>query len=134
MDGVRDRNASPISLGLEGAMVVEVDTALYALAAVFRACYKLTDRCYFFLARAEDNPGAILVHISPKQPDANLRQYLGEFCNELLDQQIRETLSREAGALRDLIAAQAFAEGNLLDSQRDEGDYETDPRSIGSRR
>jgi hypothetical protein len=30
-----------------------------------------------------------------------------------------------------LIVAQAFSEGNLLDEQRDHGDFESDPLGIG---
>ena len=56
---------------------------------------------------------------------------IGEFCNELLDQQLRLALSREAGPIREILFAQAFAEGNLLDPQRDEGDYQSDPLGIG---
>ncbi len=38
-----------------------------------------------------------------------------DFKNALLDQQVRQDLSRETSTLRELIVAKAFAEGNFLD-------------------
>jgi His-Xaa-Ser system protein HxsD len=96
--------------------------------AVSRAAYKFTDRCYLFLSRSE--PGWMKVTLGTKDEKQNLASLLGEFCNELLDQQIREDLAKEAGPIRDLIVAQAFAEGNLLDPQRDDGSYEDDALGI----
>ncbi len=134
MEGVRESVARPMSLALGSMIAIELDTSLYGLDAIFRAAYRFTDRCYIFLARVPEASTLVVVTLMAKQPAADLRPLVGELCNELIDQQIRLALAREAGPLRDLIVAQAFAEGNLLDEQRDVGDFESDPLGIGSGR
>jgi His-Xaa-Ser system protein HxsD len=120
---------------MEGdAIALEIDTSLYSQRAILRACYKLTDRCYILLTRCTENPSKVCLALSPKKAETAPAPLAGEVCNELIDQQIREELARDMAPLREIIAAQAFAEGNLLDTQRDDGDYEADPLGIGNGR
>lgn len=135
MEGSRECNIEPMALSIGDSFVsIEVDTSLYALDAIFRATYCLTDRCYIFLSRIPESPDLISVTLMVKGSKVEVRPLVGEFWNALVDHQIRLTLSREVGPLRELIVAQAFAEGNLLDDQRDDGDYESDPLGIGTGR
>lgn len=118
-----------ILLGVD--LAFEVDTTIYELDAVLRVAYQFTDRCYLFIARDEKDPRRLTVYMGAKSADADPAALAGDFSNALIDQQLRAVLAREAGPLRELIVAQAFAEGNLLDPQRDEGDYREDPHGIG---
>ena len=113
-----------------GSVAVEVSTTIYDMDTVFRAAYKFTDRAYAFLANSEEE-GTLVVTLMAKNGKVDLGPVVGEFLNELVDQKIRAQLQAEAGSIRDLIVAQAFSEGNLLDPQRDDGDYQTDPLGIG---
>jgi His-Xaa-Ser system protein HxsD len=134
MNGVRESTFEPRVLTIGGAVVAaEVDLSIYSLRTVLRACYKFTNNCYVFIARTEDGSW-ISVSLRAKGPDKNLVALVGEFFNELLDQQVRENLEKEMQPVRELIVAQAFAEGNLLDPLRDEGNYEEDPLGIGGTR
>ena len=117
-----------------GQLILKVDSTVYSKPCLFRTCYKFTDRCYVFLSHDEDDQKTIITVLSPKAESVDLNQLSGEFFNELLDQQVRDSLSKETGELRNLIVAQAFAEGNLLDESRDEGDYEADPLGISKHR
>jgi len=131
---IRDSQPTPVAISLgHNQAALEVDLTIYAERAVSRASYKFTDRCYLLLSRSEQ-PGWLKVTFGAKHEKQDLGPLLGEFCNELLDQQIRDDLSIEAGPIRDLIVAQAFAEGNLLDPQRDDGSYEDDALGIGTLR
>ena len=134
MKGVRHSCAEPKILALGDSLIAaEVDLSIYSLPSVFRACYKFTNICYLFIARTEE-PDWLAVTFQAKETTQHVAALLGEFFNELLDQQIREALEIEAGPVRELIVAQAFAEGNLLDVMRDEGNYQEDPLGIGKRR
>jgi His-Xaa-Ser system protein HxsD len=134
-EGVERLDDRRLPIVQEGeAAVLDVDTSLYEVDAILRAAYKLTDRCYLFVTREGQAPGRVSLYVLKKTPASDLDAILGELCNELLDQQIRLSLAREAGPLRELIVAQAFAEGNLLDPQRDDGDYENDPLGLGRSR
>jgi His-Xaa-Ser system protein HxsD len=133
--GIREAPTGPTAycLGQERC-ALEIDTTVYELSAIFRACYLFTDRCYLFLARCDEDPRWLVIALSSKSSEGDLSAAAGDFCNELVDQQLRETLTKETKPLREMIVAQAFAEGNLLDPLRDEGDYGEDPLGIGKTR
>jgi His-Xaa-Ser system protein HxsD len=132
MQGVQESLPQPVALSAgDSIAAVEVDTSLYGMDAIFRAAYRFTDRCYVFLSRSPEAPVMVAVTLMAKEPSTDVRRLVGQLCNELIDQKIRVALSKEVGPLRELIVAQAFAEGNLLDAQRDDGDYESDPLGIG---
>jgi len=133
--GVRTEPRAPLAEGsARDCLVLTVDLSIYELESVLRACYKLTDRMYAHLSRDPATPESVRVSVLSKAPGDDLEVLIGDLCNELLDQQIRTALAREAGPIREMIVAQAFAEGNLLDPERDEGDYDADPRGAGRRR
>jgi His-Xaa-Ser system protein HxsD len=133
MDGIRTAKTEPQAVAMgQVLLAIEVDLSLYSLQAVFRACYKFTNHCYLFLSHTED-PSWLAVTLLAKDGKQNSHNLAGELYNEFLDQQIREALSFEMGPIRELIVAQAFAEGNLLDSMRDEGNYQEDPLGIVER-
>lgn len=118
------------------SVALEIDLTIYSLDAVFRACYAFTDRCFLFLARQPQDPERLIVTISARGAETSageLEELAGSFCNDLIDQELRCKLARQAGPLRELIVAQAFAEGNLLDPERDDEDFEADPRGFGRR-
>jgi His-Xaa-Ser system protein HxsD len=118
--------------GDRGAL--RVDLSIFAIDAVLRASYALTGRCHLFVDRREEGAGHVTVTVRPKTAGSDLEELLGELSNELIDQQIRERLAERAGMIREMIVAQAFADGNLLDPDRDGGDPEDDPRGIGTLR
>lgn len=116
-------------------LVLATDLAVYSVSAVLKAAYKFTDRWYVFVTRAVELPEQLLVVLAPKDGNSRVDDALmGQLSNELVDQRLRETLEGEFGHLRTLVVAQAFAEGNLLDPDRDDGDYHSDPRGAGRRR
>lgn len=128
--GIRDL---PLATAGGPTVAVDIDLGVYSLEAVLRACYKFTDRCYILLARGEEQD-RLRIFVQAKKLELDVQALIGELANELLDQQLRRVIAEEVGPVRELIVAQAFAEGNLLDGDRDDGDYESDPRGIGRRR
>ncbi len=111
-------------------IAVDVDERLYSLDALFRTCYKFTDIAYLYLRREAE--GKVRAYIVPKDKNSDLPTLAGQFCNELLDHQVRTLVSAESGKIRELIIAQAFSEGNLLEEASDrEGDYGSDRLGIG---
>lgn len=88
-----------------------VDTDLYSLEALFRACYAFTDRCYLFLRRS--GLSEVTVEFRARRPGVFLADEVGAFANELIDQRVRADLRRETAHIRDWIVAQAFIEADL---------------------
>jgi His-Xaa-Ser system protein HxsD len=109
-------------------VAVRIDRAIYSLEAVLRAAYKLSDRCHILL---DSDDGDITAFVMGHTGDDDVTSHVGSLVNELLDQQLRVQLEAQFGPLRTVIAAQAFAQGNLLDPGRDDEDYDRDPRGIG---
>ena len=120
----------PFELG-EGSLAFEIETKIYSRAAILRTCYALTDRCFFFVHQPYSDRSILQVAMSRKTEDTDLEAIAGVFCHELIDQALRDHLAEETSGWRELIVAQAFAEGNLLDPELDDADYEDDPRGFG---
>jgi His-Xaa-Ser system protein HxsD len=114
----------------EDALGIFVDTRIYMLEVLFRACYIFTDRCYLFLEPSEE-PDVINVRFSRKAANSVLSSIAAEFCNELVNQRVRQDIARETKPIRELIVAQAFAEADLIDRSDSEASYIDDPRHIG---
>jgi len=114
------------------ATSLEIDRELFSADAVLRTAYKFTDRWFIFLQTHVTRGHRWLVVLKPKPTAPSITEdVVGEFANELIDQQLRLQLERQFGDVRTLIVAQAFAEGNLLDPGREADDYKADPLGIG---
>lgn len=115
--GVLPESSTPVGVtpgataGDPPVEVLRVDTSLYTLEALFRACYAFTDRCYLFLRRS--GPAEVTVEFRPRQTGTSLPELVGAFCNELVDQRVRADLARETSRIRQWIVAQAFVEADL---------------------
>jgi His-Xaa-Ser system protein HxsD len=107
---------------------ITVDLALYSPEAVLRAAHAFTGRCYVFTHLDDD--GNAVVELAPRHPDDSLRGLIGEFSNALLDQRLRALIAGETRVVRELLVAQAFCEGDLLDREDAESDEADDPRGI----
>jgi His-Xaa-Ser system protein HxsD len=123
--------AMPVRPRQDGCVALEVDREVYSKDAILRAAYKFTDRCYLFIQTHYSRDDRWVVVIRPKSDEISADDLAGDFANELIDQGLRERLEQQFGDVRTLIVAQAFSEGNLLDKDRAEGDYQSDPRGIG---
>jgi His-Xaa-Ser system protein HxsD len=117
----------------DGAAVLCIDKGLFPIDAVLAAGYKFTDRCFVWVETDTRNHERLLVFLRPKSSAAVLSNLAGEFSNELIDQRIRQRLNERFGDVRALIAAQAFAEGELLHPSSS-SDPRLDPDGAARRR
>jgi His-Xaa-Ser system protein HxsD len=95
----------------DGEESLTVDTEIYGLEVLFRACYAFTDRCYLFLR--DRAPTQVTVVFRKRRSPKTLSALVEEFTNELIDQRLRVLLAAETKEIRERIVAQAFAEGEL---------------------
>ena len=84
---------------------VVVDMALYAKEALVAACYKFTDRYYVHQQTSGNN---VIVVFETKDGNAISEVVIQQFCNELIDQQVRFNTNLQFGHIRDLIVEEAF--------------------------
>jgi len=107
---------------------VELDTSLYRLSAIKKTAYKFGDRCHVHLDALDG--GRVRVALRAKRVTENMPSLIGEFQNELLDQELREVVAQETEGIRNLLLAQAFSAISLIDPQGDSANVQTDPLNI----
>ena len=89
-------------------LLLEIDKTIYNAEAVLNASCKFTDRCYIHQEPASEN--IINVYFQEKENNSMaLDKIANEFCNELIDQQIRINVEKEYGSIRDMIVKKAFS-------------------------
>lgn len=84
---------------------VVVDMSLYAKESLVAACYKFTDRFYVYQQSVGNNVNVVF---ESKQENVAIDEIVKQFCNELIDQQIRYNTNLQFGHIRDLIVKEAF--------------------------
>ena len=91
-----------------GKLLLELNNKIYSVDAITHTSYKFTDKCYIRIESvAEDILG---VYFTAKTEDGNnLEEIINNFCNELIDQQVRINVEKEFGNIRDLIVKKAFS-------------------------
>jgi His-Xaa-Ser system protein HxsD len=105
----------------DGTLVVRFDRAVYRLSAIKKAAYKYGG---FFSTLIEESEKATVVSLKPTATCQNPDQAAGEFCNEVLDQELREEIAAETRGVRDLLLAHAFSKTSLIDSEMETADYD----------
>lgn len=98
----------PIAKKEDGIFQIEVDKRLYCEHAVNAACYKFTDNCYIHQQISKEDSNIILVTIEAKENCIFDEIMVKQFCNELIDQQVRFITEEKYGHIRDLIVEEAF--------------------------
>jgi His-Xaa-Ser system protein HxsD len=84
---------------------VNVDASLYAKEAVTSAIYKYTNRYYIHQQTTEN---LIAVIFESKDNQIVTEEVVKQFCNDLIDQQVRYNTEQRFGHIRDLIVEEAF--------------------------
>jgi len=89
-------------------VVLELNKDIYKPEAIRATSYKFTDRCYIKIDEPEN--GRIQVYFNHKQShDIPIEQLAKEFCNELIDQQVRLDIEQRFSDIRDAIVKKAFS-------------------------
>jgi His-Xaa-Ser system protein HxsD len=96
-----------------------ISPKIYPLDVVYQAAFVFIDRAYLMLD--EDAKGNIVVSLKGKEAlsKPQLEALQGEFANELLNQAVRRTLSKQNRRLRELIVAKALFAASRPDELRE---------------
>jgi His-Xaa-Ser system protein HxsD len=93
------------------------DTSVYSLEAIKKSAYKFADRTSVVISRTSETSVSLAFNFVDQKATDRAEQIISDFCNELLDQDLREIVKRETGALRNAIIAHAFSRTPLADRQ-----------------
>ena len=97
--------------GQDGKIVVKLAREFYERQAIFAAAHKLTDKFTVVIEPIDEHTAGVSIepkeNISPKHTVTD--EAISQFCNDLIDEQLRLDLDRQYGSLREMIVKQAFA-------------------------
>ncbi|WP_075356160.1 His-Xaa-Ser system protein HxsD [Desulfovibrio sp. DV] len=101
MEGIR-------TLAKDNSIQIHLHKTFYEAEAIKNAAFSFSNSCYVFLKPydMEEN----LVRFEPKEGvEVDLESVAKEFCNSVLDHQIRLDLEKMNSKIRNLIVKQAFS-------------------------
>jgi His-Xaa-Ser system protein HxsD len=100
----------------DGSITVRLSKQFYEKAAVLSAAYKLTGRCVVQISPSGETEVEAAFKPIAGHTEEGLQALADEFCNDIIDQQLRLDLEKQYGRLRELIVEHAFAPiANLKD-------------------
>ena len=85
--------------------IVDVDGTLYAKEAITATLYKYTEKFYI---HQQTKDGLIEIAFENKDGNIVTADTVKQFCNDLIDQQVRYNTEKQFGHIRDLIVEEAF--------------------------
>lgn len=86
---------------------VSIDLALYAKEAITATLYKFSHLFYIHQS-VDSNNKSVIVIFESKDENVVDSTVVKQFCNELIDQQVRYNTNLQFGHIRDLIVEEAF--------------------------
>ena len=89
-------------------MQLDLDLQVYSIETIDAAAYKFTDNFYIFKSVEPDDKKIIHLLFEAKDENVIKESTVKQFCNELLDQQVRFHVNKQFGHIRDLIVEEAF--------------------------
>ena len=97
----------PVTEVGKGGFQVSVDQNIYSVDAVTATSYKYTDK--FYVHQQTVGEKTINVVLEAKESNASVSSETAkQFCNDLIDQQVRFITNEKFGHIRDLIVEEAF--------------------------
>ena len=91
-----------------GRFLLKLSKKFYEKPAVMNAAYKFTHKCFILIEPLEEGYVGVWFKAKGGQDPGVIPALLDDFCNEVLDQQVRLDLEKRYGSLRDGIVKHAF--------------------------
>jgi His-Xaa-Ser system protein HxsD len=105
-----------ISITPEGHSLF-LDLSIYSLEAIKKTAYKFADRTSVIINPHADSSVSVVFNFVGQNANNDQEQIISDFCNELLDQDLREIVKKETGALQNAIIAHAFSRTSLVQEE-----------------
>jgi His-Xaa-Ser system protein HxsD len=94
-------------------VTLKLDTSIFSLEAIKKTAYKFAGQTSVTITPASASSVSVFFDFSGRYEKNDRRQIVADFCNELLDQDLREIIKKDTGPLRNLIIAHAFSRTSL---------------------
>ncbi|HEU4729831.1 MAG TPA: His-Xaa-Ser system protein HxsD [Kofleriaceae bacterium] len=103
---------------VDGALDLVLDLRVYRLSAIKKAAYRFANRFTAVLGSPADDRLPVSLRFGPGATEGAAREVARQFYQELLDQELREHIADETGAVRTLILAHAFSNADLIERDK----------------
>jgi His-Xaa-Ser system protein HxsD len=94
-----------------------LDTRIYGLEAIKKTAYRFADKTSIILQPHGENGLSVIFNFVGKHASSDPEKVIADFCNEILDQDLREIIKRETMPVRNLILAHAFSRTSLVEQE-----------------
>jgi His-Xaa-Ser system protein HxsD len=91
-----------------------IDLGVYRLSALQKTAYRLADRCTVVIGSVDGAIVPVSLAFPSGTGEEDAKSVARLFFQELLDQELREQIGSETGAIRSLILAHAFSKTDLV--------------------
>lgn len=88
--------------------LIEFDSHVFSLDTIKKTLYRFSDKCSFDIAM-KDNIITVVFQAKTEE------DWIGKIKNEVLDQDLRDIISKETENIRTLILANAFSNTGLIE-------------------
>ena len=91
----------------DGGYRLFLDPGIYSKEAIIKALHLFTHKCHINFSSYNDRQAQ--VDFSRRDKETKIEEVIRDFLNELIDQQLRLTITQETRKIHELIVAEAFA-------------------------
>jgi His-Xaa-Ser system protein HxsD len=93
----------------DGKAYIRFTKEFYEKEAVLNAAYKMTDKYSVMIKPVGDHEMSVTLEPKTQQSIEEIESAASDFCNEVIDQQLRLDLEKRFGKIRELIVEHAFS-------------------------
>ena len=102
-------------------ITLNIDKNMYSKNTLLKACYKFTDMFYIFITPNVNDQSIYTIYFqlkneAIKNEAIKVENLIGEFNNEILDQELRSVILSETQKVRDTIVTRALLSGQPNDN------------------
>ena len=107
----------------EFSATIRLDPRVYSREAILKTSYWHTNIAYIVLPESADDRLIVKIRLKHSGPTLEnpkpitVTEFVGEFCNSLLDFELRRQVETETAPVRQLILAKAFSESGILEDE-----------------
>jgi His-Xaa-Ser system protein HxsD len=99
------------------AHCLNLSTAIYGLDAIKKTAYRFADKTSVIIQPGDGSTVSVVFNFVGKHAAHDPEKIIADFCNELLDQDLREIIKAETMPVRNLILAHAFSRTTLVEQE-----------------
>lgn len=105
----------------DSGATIQLDPRIYSRETLVKAAYWHSATAFIHIPESPNDKFIVSVRLKHPSPTLEIpkpitiQEFVGEFCNSLLDFELRKQVAAETAGVRELIIAKAFSESGVLE-------------------